>query len=78
MPADGKLTFANRLYVDEAVLTGESMPVNKVKDNDVFMGTTVSSGQAVMVVEAIGATTKMGAIAGDTGSRGRYSTSKTA
>ncbi|MEK7527544.1 MAG: HAD-IC family P-type ATPase [Patescibacteria group bacterium] len=65
VPADGKLTFANRLYVDEAVLTGESMPVNKVKDNDVFMGTTVSSGQAVMVVEAIGATTKMGAIAGE-------------
>ena len=34
----GNLRFANRPYVDEAVLTGESMPVNKVKDNDVFVG----------------------------------------
>lgn len=63
IPADGKLTFANRLYLDEAVLTGESLPVNKNKDDLVFMGTVVSSGQATFLVEAIGATTKMGAIA---------------
>lgn len=64
VPADGKLRYANRLFVDEAVLTGESVPVNKIEVNPVFMGTTVSSGQAVMEVEAIGAGTKMGAIAG--------------
>src|SRR4030042_6908889 len=29
VPADGKLIFANRLYVNEAILTGESIPVNK-------------------------------------------------
>src|SRR3989344_6053789 len=63
IPADGKLTFANRLYIDEAVLTGESLPVNKSKDDIVFMGTVVSSGEAAFLVEAIGATTKMGAIA---------------
>ncbi len=63
IPADGKLTFANRLYVDESLLTGESLPVDKTKGDAVFMGTTVSSGQAVLLVEAIGATTKMGAIA---------------
>ncbi|KKQ92750.1 MAG: Calcium-translocating P-type ATPase, PMCA-type [Candidatus Woesebacteria bacterium GW2011_GWB1_39_10] len=61
--ADGKLTFANRLYIDEAVLTGESLPVNKNKDDSVFMGTVVSSGQATFLVEAIGATSKMGTIA---------------
>lgn len=63
IPADGKLTFANRLYVDEAVLTGESLPVNKDKGDAVYMGTVVSSGQAVLSVETIGAATKVGAIA---------------
>ncbi|MFZ5844959.1 MAG: cation-translocating P-type ATPase [Patescibacteria group bacterium] len=63
VPADGKLTFANRLYVDEAVLTGESIPVSKTRDDIVLMGTTISSGQAMMEVETIGAKTKMGAIA---------------
>ena len=63
IPADGKLTFANRFYVDEAVLTGESIPVNKNKDDKIFMGTVVSSGQAMFLVEMIGATTKMGGIA---------------
>ncbi len=63
IPADGKLTFANRLYIDEAVLTGESLPVNKNKGDTVYMGTVVSSGQAVLKVEMIGAATKIGAIA---------------
>ena len=65
VPADGKITFDNRLYIDEAILTGESMPVNKTKDNDIFMGTTISSGEAIMVVNSIGSTTRMGAIAGE-------------
>lgn len=63
IPADGKLTFTNRLYIDEAVITGESLPVNKNKGDVVYMGTVVSSGQAVLAVEAIGAVTKMGTIA---------------
>lgn len=64
VPADGKAVFANRLYLDEAVLTGESVPLNKKKDDAIFMGTTVSSGQGIMVVEAIGVSTKIGKIAG--------------
>ena len=64
IPADGKLLFANRLFIDEAILTGESVPVSKVKNSDVYMGTTISSGQAMMLIEAIGSKTKMGAIAG--------------
>ncbi|MFC1625676.1 cation-translocating P-type ATPase [Patescibacteria group bacterium] len=63
IPADGKLIFANRLYIDEAALTGESIPVNKSKGDDVFMGTTISSGQATLLIETIGAATKMGDIA---------------
>jgi Ca2+-transporting ATPase len=30
IPADGKLIEANRLFVDEAILTGESVPVSKI------------------------------------------------
>ena len=63
VPADGKLIGANRLYLDESILTGESASVKKIQDDSVFMGTTVASGQAVMVVESIGAKTKMGEIA---------------
>lgn len=63
VPADGKLIFANRLYIDEAILTGENLPVNKNKGDTVFMGTVVSSGQAILLVETIGAVTKMGEIA---------------
>ncbi|GIW69328.1 MAG: calcium-translocating P-type ATPase, PMCA-type [Patescibacteria group bacterium] len=63
IPADGKLLFANRLYIDEAILTGESIPVNKNNDDEVLMGTTISSGQGLMVVERIGASTTMGTIA---------------
>lgn len=63
IPADGKLVFANRLYVDEAVLTGESLPVGKTKEDVVFMGTIISSGQGILLVETIGKSTKMGGIA---------------
>jgi Ca2+-transporting ATPase len=63
IPADGTLLFANRLYVDESLLTGESIPTNKMINDSVSMGTIVSSGQGMMRVEAIGTQTRMGAIA---------------
>lgn len=63
VPADGVLVSSNRLYIDEAVLTGESIPVSKKQEDQVFMGTTIASGQAVMKVEKIGQDTKMGTIA---------------
>lgn len=63
IPADGNLIFSNRLYLDEAVLTGESMPISKSKNDEVFMGTTVSAGQGLMEVTTIGAETKIGKIA---------------
>jgi Ca2+-transporting ATPase len=63
VPADGKLINANRLYLDESMLTGESVSVSKVKGDSVFMGTTIAAGQAVMEVESIGANTNMGKIA---------------
>ena len=63
IPADGKILSSNRLHINEAILTGESAAVEKVKDDGLYMGTTVVSGQGVMQIEAIGTTTKMGKIA---------------
>lgn len=63
IPADGKLVSANRVYVDEAILTGESSAVRKDEGAPVFMGTIISSGRAIMEVESIGVNTKMGKIA---------------
>lgn len=63
VPADGLLVSSNRFYVNEAILTGESIPLEKDVHKNVFMGTTVSAGQAVMLVEATGSNTEMGKIA---------------
>ncbi len=63
IPADGKLTHANRLFMSEAILTGESVPVTKSKDDVVYMGTVVTAGQAKFVVEKTGVATEVGKIA---------------
>lgn len=65
VPADGVLLFANRVYFDEAIITGESLAVTKNEGEAVFMGTTVSSGQAQMKVTTTGSHTKIGGIAKD-------------
>lgn len=63
IPADGKLIYANRLFIDEAVLTGESAAVAKKEEDKVFMGTVVSAGQGAMEVKVTGANTQIGKIA---------------
>ena len=63
IPADGKLVYANRLFIDEAVLTGESQPVAKKEEETIFMGTVVSSGQGAMEVGITGEKTQVGKIA---------------
>lgn len=75
VPADGRLLTANNLTVNESILTGESEPVEKTnatqeptkeisqRFNEVFSGTGVVSGNALMVVTAIGMDTELGAIA---------------
>lgn len=65
IPADGNITHSNDFSVNESILTGESMPLDKNKEpgnNQVFQGTTVTSGLAICKVTAIGAGTALGKI----------------
>lgn len=63
IPADGKLITNIAMEVDESILTGESIPVEKLKQEELFSGTFVARGRGMMVVEAIGFNTKLGKIA---------------
>ncbi len=71
VPADGVLLEATDFSLNEAILTGESMPVDKKaaadsekadKKNQAFMGTTVLTGIAKMEVTQTGMETEMGKI----------------
>ncbi len=76
IPADGKLIESRDLYVQQAALTGESLPVEKdgqdggneetggpEAHNLVFLGTSVVSGTGTAVVLKTGPQTMFGAIA---------------
>ncbi|HSQ98141.1 MAG TPA: HAD-IC family P-type ATPase [Rickettsiales bacterium] len=76
VPADIILTCSKNLKVDESMLTGESLPVDKnfefvskedssIQDklNECFAGTIVVKGQAKGVVKATGLFTEIGKIA---------------
>jgi Mg2+-importing ATPase len=76
VPADGRIVEANHLYVDEASLTGESVPalkapregeLNPGRDEDrdglVFFGTSVVSGTGRALITATGTRTSYGEIA---------------
>ncbi len=67
VPADSRLIADRSLRVDEAVLTGESLPVSKLSDADgekcmVYKGTHVVGGTGRAVVVATGSKTRIGAI----------------
>jgi Ca2+-transporting ATPase len=51
------------IELNESVLTGESLPVTKQKNDEVFSGTIVSKGRGVMKVTQTGMQTKFGTIA---------------
>ena len=62
IPADGTLAAANDFSVDEAILTGEAVPVAKVVGDPVFAGTSTAAGSAWLTVTAVGSQTKLGLI----------------
>mgnify|MGYP002136061999 CR=1 FL=1 len=77
VPADIRLIESRDLFVSQAALTGESLPVEKVArsrdpqqmnplecDTLCFMGTTVVSGTAQAIVTATGGNTWFGQLAG--------------
>ena len=47
VPGDGLVQESIKLAVDEAILTGESEPVNKASEENAYMGTTVLTGRGV-------------------------------
>lgn len=79
VPADGRILESASLKIEEAALTGESVPVNKYieaigleglsdvplgdRKNMVYMGSTVVYGRGSAVVTATGMDTEMGKIA---------------
>ena len=74
VPADGRLLIARDLYVQQAALTGESLPAEKEATgepastkadarNMVFLGTSIVSGTATAEVVATGSRTAFGDIA---------------
>ena len=76
VPADARLIEVGALRMEEAALTGESVPVRKSVDalddedlslgdrtNVVFAGTSVAVGHGLAVVTETGQTTEMGRIA---------------
>lgn len=62
-PGDGTLIECIKVTIDEAILTGESEPVTKIENDQVFMGTTILTGRGLMEVTSIGSNTELGKIA---------------
>jgi Ca2+-transporting ATPase len=67
VPADGEVFLSQGLLVDEAVMTGESVAVEKNPHDVVFRGTTISDGHGRFVVKEVGDNTRLGQIAANLG-----------
>ena len=61
IPVDG-LVLTGEGYVNEASITGESVPVNKKKDSKVFAGTILENGTLQILAERVGEDTTFGKI----------------
>jgi Ca2+-transporting ATPase len=77
VPADGRIIESVRLQIQEAMLTGESLPVSKSEDaliaadgsiplgdriNIAYMGTVITDGRGLMLVTTTGMNTEVGKI----------------
>jgi H+-transporting ATPase len=60
IPADSKLLDGDPIEVDQSTLTGESLPVERKKEDDVYSGSIVNQGEIEAVVYATGARTYFG------------------
>ncbi|HXC06468.1 MAG TPA: cation-translocating P-type ATPase, partial [Bacteroidia bacterium] len=65
LTADGSILHSNDFSVNESILTGESLPVYKDisrEDHQVYSGTMVTSGLAIIRITAVGIETRLGKI----------------
>jgi Cu+-exporting ATPase len=62
MPADGEV-IEGRSSVDEAMLTGESLPVDKIPGSPVFAGTVNQGGVVLIRTTSLGEQTRLAGIA---------------
>ena len=61
IPADGTV-LSGEGYVNEASITGESLPVSKKKDSKVYAGTILENGTIQIVADRVGEDTTFGRI----------------
>lgn len=74
VPADGIVHHAESLSVDESLLTGESVPVEKADGDELSSGALITQGHLVLVISRTGEHSAMGRLAG---SLSRIEASKT-
>ncbi|KAK5815787.1 hypothetical protein F5H01DRAFT_342983 [Linnemannia elongata] len=60
VPADARLIDAVNISIDQAALTGESLPSNKHNGDEIFSGSTVKQGEGEAVVIGTGSNTFFG------------------
>jgi len=75
IPADGLLCEGDPIQVDQAALTGESLPVTVWPNQDVKMGSSVKRGETETLVTATGGNTFLGraaSLVANVESQGRF------
>ncbi|KAI8360978.1 hypothetical protein B0O80DRAFT_147094 [Mortierella sp. GBAus27b] len=60
VPADARLIESVNVSIDQAALTGESLPTNKKVGDEIFSGSTVKQGEGEAVVIGTGSNTFFG------------------
>ena len=63
VPADARLAAGHGITVDESILTGESLPIDKDLNEELFSGTLLVKGKGYAEVTRTGADSAMGRLA---------------
>jgi len=54
IPVDGKVTSAEKAYIDESMISGEPMPVEKCSGDKVLAGTILKGGRLTLIAQEVG------------------------
>jgi Ca2+-transporting ATPase len=63
VPADGSLVEAHGIMVDESVVTGESLPIEKTTGDEVLSSTLLVRGKGYLQIDRTGAASTAGSLA---------------